>query len=419
MDNPSSQITNNKSNAMSDSEITDNKNDSKDNVTIKLSLATQFNERVSQWMEKNRSLSLRQTPIWAQTLAGSLFLLGTISIVAGVFYRIDEVVTVSGQLKSIGGTIEVKTPAGGKIKAVYFEDGDTVKKGDLLLRFDATQAVNDIQSAERLMATEKKSSSSRIKSYTTQLSILKTRAAVISKKLNTKQMFLSEYQKLEQLGGVSRIQVFDMKDRVLELEESFASTNNQIEQLQYQMDSLKLESQKTLERLSNDIARNELQVQYQNVHAPADGVVFDQVVREDSVQPSGERLLSIVSQKGLYAEVNIPNKDIGYVKEGQTADVRIDAFPFAQFGTLDAVLESVGADALKPTETIPFYSFLGKLKLDSDYLSKGDRKIYLKPGMSITTNLNLGNKPLISLVSDMFVEQVDSVKSIRQTQPGG
>ena len=86
---------------------------------------TTLNQRVgdaaNRWMAKNRSLVLRQTPVWAQSLAAILIGLSTTAVIGGVLFRIDEVVTVQGQLKSLGGTVEVKTPAGGRIAEVLFE----------------------------------------------------------------------------------------------------------------------------------------------------------------------------------------------------------------------------------------------------------------------------------------------------------
>ena len=41
-------------------------------------------------------------------------------------------------------------------------------------------------------------------------------------------------------------------------------------------------------------------------------------------------------------------------------------------------------------------------------------KIPLKSGMAITTNLKLRDKRVISLVSDLLVDQTDSVRSLRQ-----
>ena len=75
----------------------------------------------------------RQTPVWAQGFAALLVGLGTV-VVGGIIFRIDEVFTVQGQLKSIGGIVEVKTPAGGRVAEVLFKDGDQGSKGQLLLR---------------------------------------------------------------------------------------------------------------------------------------------------------------------------------------------------------------------------------------------------------------------------------------------
>ena len=88
-----------------------------------LLLKHRVGDAANTWLEKNRSLVLRQTPVWAQSLALLLVGLGTTAFVVGIFFRIDEVVTVNGQLKSIGGTVEVKSPAGGQVAEVTFEDG--------------------------------------------------------------------------------------------------------------------------------------------------------------------------------------------------------------------------------------------------------------------------------------------------------
>ena len=129
---------------------------------------------------------------------------------------------------------------------------------------------------------------------------------------------------------------------------------------------------------------------------------------------AGERILSIVPQSGLFAEVFVPNKDIGFVKIGQKAKVRVDAFPFTRYGELNGTVTSVAADALSPDETSNIYRFPIKLGLEKSYLLSDNIMIPLKPGMSITTNLKLRDKRVISLISDLLVDQTDSVKSIRQ-----
>ena len=83
----------------------------------------------SSWLERNRNLVLRQTPVWAQSMAAILIGLGGLAVAGGILFRIDEVVTVQGQLKSIGGTVEVKSPAGGQVAEVFSRMEMLSKKG--------------------------------------------------------------------------------------------------------------------------------------------------------------------------------------------------------------------------------------------------------------------------------------------------
>ena len=41
----------------------------------------------------------------------------------------------------------------------------------------------------------------------------------------------------------------------------------------------------------------------------------------------------------------LPNKDIGFVKEGEPAIIKIESFPFSRYGTIDATLTRVARDA--------------------------------------------------------------------------
>ena len=151
------------------------------NLTLKQKLGDASNE----WMERNRSLVLRQTPIWAQSLSIGLLSLGVIGIVGGFFFRIDEVVSVSGQLRS-GGTVEVETPAGGKIAETFFVDGQKVSKGQLLLSFDTRQAKEQISTLKNLIEIDKQQRDAQINSLNSQVKTLGTRLEVIQQRAKTK-----------------------------------------------------------------------------------------------------------------------------------------------------------------------------------------------------------------------------------------
>ena len=379
-----------------------------------LSLTQKAGDAANRWMARNRSLVLRQTPIWAQSLAGLMIGLGGIFLIGGIFFRIDEVVTVQGQLKSIGGTVDVKTPAGGRVAEVLFKDGDVVEKGQKLLRFDTRQAANQKATLTRVIALEEDQLKAQLETLDSQKNSLVGRQDVLERRLKTKSIILSEMQVLVEQGGFQRLQFLEQQDQFFELQKQLGEIQEEQNRIQLQEDQIRLQSRKSINQMRNQLQEAELQLQYQNVLAPVAGVVFDPKARPEGVLRSGERILSIVPQQGLYAEVFVPNKDIGFVKTGQSAKIRVDAFPFTRYGELPAAVSQIAADALEPDAKQNFYRFPVKLKLERSTLESSGVSIPLKPGMAVTSNLKLRDKRVISLLSDLLVDQTDSVRSIRQ-----
>ena len=326
--------------------------------------------------------------------------LGVSAVTAGLLFRIDEVVTVTGQLESLGGSVDVKTPAGGKVAEVLFQDGSVVRKGDLLVRFDTQKAAADRAMSTKLIELEQAK-------LETQLNILKSREAVLEKKVQTSVKITEELSKLVERGGYQKVQYLQQLDQQYELQSQLAS-------VQLEMNRSKLEAEKSIRQLSNQLKRAELQLLYQNVVAPVAGVIFEPKATVSGVIGAGETIMTIIPQEGLKGKVFVQNKDIGFVKAGLKAKVRVDAFPFTRYGELSGAISQIGADALPPDAKANFYRYPVKLTLNKPYLEHKGTKIPLRSGMAITANLKLRDKRLISLVSDMFVDQTDSITSIRQ-----
>lgn len=371
-------------------------------------------DAANKWLARNRSLVLRQTPFWAQSLAALMIGLGGIVVIGGILFRIDEVVTVTGQLKSIGGTVEVMTPAGGRVAEVFFNDGDYVEKGELLIRFDTRQAASDEKLLTAQIDYENKQLKTALQTLESQKNTLQGQSDVLNKRLKTQQLMLTEMKRLVEQGGFQRMQYLERQDRVYGLKKQITDLEEQSNRIALESERLNLENRKSIDGLRSQLVKVDLQLQYQNVASPVSGIIFDPRIRKESVIAGGERILSIVPQEGLYAEVFVPNKDIGYIQLGQEAKVRVDAFPFSRYGDISAKVTQIAADALSPTPEKNFYSFPVKLNLDRSTLQSDNMSIPLKPGMSITTNLKLRDKRVISLISDIFVDQTDSVRSIRQ-----
>ena len=399
---------------ISESNSQSSKAESFSNVSSRSTLKQKSSDAVNKWLARNRSLVLRQTPVWAQSMALLMISLGGIAVIGGVFFRIDEVVTVQGQLKSIGGTLEVKTPAAGRVAEVLFKDGDLVAKGQKLVVFDTRKALEDKSTLNNLITLEEKQLQNRLKVIESQDITLEGRKSVLEQRLLTKTTILESMETLVAQGGFQKLQYLQQKDQLFELQKQVSDLDEEKNRLELQRNKLQLDARRSINQMRNQVKNAELQLQYQNVVAPVSGIVFDPKARKEGVLSAGERILSIVPQQGLYAEVFVPNKDIGFVKTGQTAKVRVDAFPFTRYGELSGVVSQIAADALSPDATHSFYRFSVKLNLDRPFLQYENIRIPLKPGMAITTNLKLRDKRVISLISDLLVDQTDSVKSLRQ-----
>lgn len=81
--------------------------------------------------------------------------------------------------------------------------------------------------------------------------------------------------------------------------------------------------------------------------APQAGTVKDLVTTtEGAVVQPGSVILTLVPQgEPLFADVAIKNEDIGFIQVGQTAQVKLAAYPFQKYGLLTGKVVRVSADA--------------------------------------------------------------------------
>jgi hemolysin D len=193
-------------------------------------------------------------------------------------------------------------------------------------------------------------------------------------------------------------------------------TNKQnIAEIDSQLSKILLENDKKISEIDSRIAQTKLNVKYQELRAPVAGTVFDlQAGNPGFVANPSEEILKIVPNENLIAEVFVTNKDIGFVREGMKVDVRIDSFPFSEFGDIKGELIQVGSDALPPEQNHQFYRFPAKISLNSQHLDARGKDISLQSGMSITANIKVREeRTVMSLFTELFTNQVESLEQVR------
>jgi hemolysin D len=199
-----------------------------------------------------------------------------------------------------------------------------------------------------------------------------------------------------------------------EVRRSLAENEKGMAEIDSQLNKAIVDNEKRIAEIDNQISQAKLSLTYQVLVAPADGTIFDLQARAPGfVTQTSQPLLKVVPQDALTAEVFITNQDIGFIKPGMAVDIRIDSFPYSEFGDVKGTLVWIGSDALPPTETRPFYSFPARVKLDRQSLSIKGRDVLLQSGMSLQANIKVRKRSVISIFTELFINQVDDLQSVR------
>ncbi|MBD2775713.1 HlyD family efflux transporter periplasmic adaptor subunit [Iningainema tapete] len=193
-----------------------------------------------------------------------------------------------------------------------------------------------------------------------------------------------------------------------------AENNKRIAEIDSQLTKAIVDNNKTIAETDSQMSQAKMNLKYQEIKAPANGTIFELKAHTPGfVATVREPILKVVPNDKLIAKVYITNKDIGFVKEGMTVDVRIDSFPFSEFGDIKGKLVSLGSDALPPDQIYPFYRFPAKVQLDAQQLKVNGRNIPLQSGMGVSTNVKIRERTVLSIFTDMFSSSIESLKNVR------
>jgi hemolysin D len=139
--------------------------------------------------------------------------------------------------------------------------------------------------------------------------------------------------------------------------------------------------------------------------APVAGTVQQLSVHTlGGVVTTAQSLMEIVPDDVLEVEASIENKDIGFVEAGQEASVKIDAFPYTQYGYLKGKVVAVANDSVPDKKT--GLVFTARIKLPSDILRVNGKAVSIMPGMQVTADIRTGKRSVASYFLSPLVENV-------------
>jgi len=113
------------------------------------------------------------------------------------------------------------------------------------------------------------------------------------------------------------------------------------------------------------------------------------------VQP-GQDLMDIVPlDDTLLIEANVRPADIGFLRPGLPATVKISAYDFSIYGGLKAVVEHISADTITDEKGNAFYQIRVRTSEASYLVGKHGERLQIIPGMSSTVDILTGEKTVL------------------------
>ena len=362
----------------------------------------------------HEEMVLQQSRFLARTLTWALIGCTGFGLAWLTLAKTEEVVVAPGKLEPIGDVKTIQVPVGGVLEAMLVKDGERVIKGQVLLRLD-NEATKDREQG-LLKTIQAKREQLQLKQVELQryLNLNDTEQAVLRQNLVLEQEILGRLDSLKRVGASAELQYLQQRNRVREVQGELSKTTvdrqRQVAILEQAVQQLKGE----LADLQSRLTESRVNIRYQDIRSPVDGVVFDlKPTGPGFVAQGSEPVMKIVPYNNLKAKVEIDSSKIGFVKVGKPVDLSIDSFPSSDFGVLHGTVKRIGSDALPPDQLKQTYRYPAEIELASQQLQvKSGTQLPLQVGMSLTANIKLRKVSYLQLLLGEFKDKAESLRQI-------
>lgn len=185
-----------------------------------------------------------------------------------------------------------------------------------------------------------------------------------------------------------------------ELSQRYAQRHNTTIQAQQTIQQLLMQRTQLIAKIQQTQKQQEAakaELNQLTLRAPIDGTVLALNVRNSGeVVQAGQTIAELASQKApLILAAALPTREAGFVKVGDTVQVKFDAFPYQDYGILTGKVQSISPDAKVDERQGAFYRV--DIALDHRSLSQA---IPLKPGQTATAEIIIRRRHIADILLD-------------------
>ena len=394
-------------------------------------------------------------------------------IVWAALAPVDEVTRGMGKVipSSKAQLVQPAEPA--TIQEILVRAGQTVKKGQLLVRLDDAQSASELgqlrTETERLQARSQRLASEagggevgcgegtlcaeERRLGQVRKATARSREASLASAVEQRRRDLSEGQAtvsslesslrlareqvdmlrpLAQQGIVPQTELLtaqremvDIQGRLSAARQGVARASASVRQAQSDLQSARLEFREAAlaerSEVNTRIAVNEQTLrgaearqQRNELRAPSAGIVNDvQVTTVGGFVGAGEKIMQIVPiGDKLLVEARVSPSDIAFIKVGDPANVKVTAYDFSVFGGLSGRVRNVSADSIyDEVEREAYYLVL--VETDRAFIERDGQRLPIVPGMVCDVEIVTGRKSVLSYLMKPVAKAFDEALTER------
>lgn len=418
-----------------------------------------FNEQEAEFLPAALSLQERPASSTVRLTGWLLMALVVVAIVWAVLGRVDIIVNATGKIIPSDRTKTIASVDVAAVRALHVEEGKAVKTGDVLIELDtsATDAEHDKASGDEAIATLQAARSramiatvdtlrpprlsaiagvpieaveeaqrqlnGQYQDFHAKLARIEGDIARYAQALPIATREAADYKSLANDHDVSEHAWLEKEHARIELQGQLADAQNQraalIAQTRKEAHDALTDAGKLVADSAQDARRAGDHSKLLQLRSPVDGTVQELKVHTvGGVVSAAQPLMLIVPRSNnVEVEAFVENKDIGFVQEGQPAEVKIDAFEYTKYGTVSARVTHVSRDAIEDDKAQQGQSrqqgdaagknglvYSTKITLDRARIDVDGKPTPLSAGMSVDVEIKTGTRRVIEYVLSPLVQ---------------
>lgn len=390
---------------------------------------------------------------------------------------VDIVAVAQGKIIPSGYSKVIQPLETGVVAAIHVQDGQVVKKGEVLIELDPTfnradreRAVNEYQAAlvdaarlQALIAGEESftpPAASDPQYAAIQQQLLRDQLAEYRARVEAAQHLIDQrkaaigatkenihrlkttvpieteraeaYKRLLDHEAVTKMDFLQAEEQRIDKAQELAGQKNKLAQdvaalaeAEKNYRALVSEFQQTKQAelaaaetkaasLVQEVVKAGQRTELQTLASPIDGAVQQLAVHTVGgvVTPAQQLLIVVPQEHPLEVLAEVENKDIGFVKEGQPVEIKIETFPFTLYGTISGRVLSVSDDAIPlDKEKGGGLVYGARVSMDRSTIHVEGKHVNLSPGMAVTVEIKTGQRRIIQyLLSPLLKSLKESLR---------